>query len=70
MERVPGTPGVNVLPGTVNATNARGWDTMAGCVTPNLRTGPSRVLKLYWLKLYMRQETSLKTACKDTLLPI
>ena len=42
---------MNALPKMLSATNAREWDSMAGYVAPNLRTGPRRVLKLYQVKL-------------------
>ena len=42
VNRVPGTPGVNGLSEMPSATNARGWDIMAGYVASNLKTGPSR----------------------------
>ena len=70
-EKVPGSPAVNALQEILSATNARGWDTLAGCVTLNLGTGSSRVLKLYQLKLHARlRNKSLKTACQNTVLPI
>ena len=69
-DRVPGILGVNALPEVLSATNARGWDTMAGFVAPNLRTGPKQSRKTIHIKATYETWEQVSGDCMLEYIPV